>query len=109
MIGCKADPTIFSPEQTELSRLLVELELSMAGHYKDWIFYLWIIQVKLKRGKPTPVVKHFNKLNLLKNDPKFRIAYNAFCEVWDYGVENFDNFDLWTAGMHKEMEWRYQE
>jgi len=96
---------------TELSRLFVELDrsFSKARDWKEWELMLWIIQIKLDRKPPTPVIKHYNKLIKARQNPEFRECYNAFIKAWDFAIGKWGEFDLWNKSQHERMEVIYND
>ena len=75
----------------------------------DWGFYLWIIQTKCGRKKPTPEninSKWLPKLLTVRNDKNFMAAYVAFKEVYDYCKDNYRE-DLFTKALSDSYERKY--
>jgi hypothetical protein len=72
----------------------------------DWIFYLWIIQEKAARKPPTPDIKFYKELIVVRNDGGFRDCYTNFKSVYDYLKDTFGD-DLFTKSMNAKYEDRY--
>lgn len=93
----------------KLGNLLNKFSISLK-HYKDWIFYLWIIEIKCGRKPPTS--DNVNSVWLpellkVRNDRDFRECYVNFKEVYDFLKEEF-NSDLFTKTIHEKFERRYE-
>jgi hypothetical protein len=87
-----------------LRELINKFSISLRN--PDWIFYLWVIQEKAARKPPTPDIKCYKELLVVRNNNDFRLAYAAFKEVYDYLKIEYGD-DLFTKSMHADIEGRY--